>query len=145
MSESPRRKTRSLWTGPPAIIAVLAADLGSGQILDARDALGGVGPVFSGSWRGGLLVEVYQVIRTSLSICALNQPGNPAIDSLNSPFVQSRHVRARLVAGNDSSDRILAVAQDHFTSASDKLERLVDARCEFSDVHRDHHDLVSFP
>ena len=28
-----------------------------------------------------LLVEVYQVIRTSLSICSLNQPGNPAIDS----------------------------------------------------------------
>ena len=28
-----------------------------------------------------LLVEVYQVIRTRLLICSLNQPGNPAIDS----------------------------------------------------------------
>ena len=42
----------TMWTGPPAIIAVLAADLGIGQILDARDPLGGVGSVFSGSWHG---------------------------------------------------------------------------------------------
>jgi len=40
------------WAGPSAVIAVLAADLGLGQILDARDALGGVGSVFSGSWHG---------------------------------------------------------------------------------------------
>jgi hypothetical protein len=42
----------AMWAGPPAIIAVLAADLGIGQILDARDALGGVGSVFSGAWHG---------------------------------------------------------------------------------------------
>jgi hypothetical protein len=40
------------WAGPSAVIPVLAADLGLGQILDARDALGGVGSVFSGSWHG---------------------------------------------------------------------------------------------
>jgi hypothetical protein len=38
--------------GPSAVIPALAVDLGLRQILDARDTLGGVGPVFSGSWHG---------------------------------------------------------------------------------------------
>jgi hypothetical protein len=37
-------------TGPPAVIAALAGDLGLGQIIDACGALGGVGAVFAGSW-----------------------------------------------------------------------------------------------
>jgi hypothetical protein len=36
-------------TGPPAIIAALASDLGLGKIVDACGALGGVGAVFAGS------------------------------------------------------------------------------------------------
>ena len=40
-------------TGPPAVIAALAGDLGLGQIVDACGALGGVGAVFAG-WRHGL-------------------------------------------------------------------------------------------
>ena len=40
------------WAGPSAVIAVLAADLGLRQILDARDALGRVGSVLSGAWHG---------------------------------------------------------------------------------------------
>jgi hypothetical protein len=39
-------------TGLAAVNPALAADLGLGQILDASDALGGVGTVFSGSWYG---------------------------------------------------------------------------------------------
>src|SRR5262249_10245593 len=38
--------------GPAAVVAALAADLGFGQILDAVDALAGVGAVFAGSWHG---------------------------------------------------------------------------------------------
>src|SRR5271157_3724645 len=44
-----------------------------------------------------LLVEVYQVIRTPLSICSLNQPGNPAIDSDFIGFRVSRHLAQRQV------------------------------------------------
>jgi hypothetical protein len=39
-------------TGRAAVIAALAADLGLGQVLDAVDALGGVGSIFAGSWHG---------------------------------------------------------------------------------------------
>src|SRR4051812_26617182 len=38
--------------GAAAVIAALAADLGLGQVVDATDPLGGVGPVFTGSWHG---------------------------------------------------------------------------------------------
>ena len=43
------------WAGPPAVVPALAADLGLGQILDASDALGGIGSVFTGSWHVFLL------------------------------------------------------------------------------------------
>jgi hypothetical protein len=42
------------WTGPLAIIAVLAGDLGLGQVFDVSDALGGVGAVFSGCGHGSI-------------------------------------------------------------------------------------------
>ena len=38
--------------GPPLAISALAADLGLGQVLDAGDALGGIGAVFAGSRHG---------------------------------------------------------------------------------------------
>jgi hypothetical protein len=38
--------------GPPPVVSVLASDLGLGQVLDAADAHGGVGPVLAGSWHG---------------------------------------------------------------------------------------------
>jgi D-arabinose 1-dehydrogenase-like Zn-dependent alcohol dehydrogenase len=42
----------AVWTGTPAVIAVLAGDLGLGQVVDACGALGGVGAVFSGCGHG---------------------------------------------------------------------------------------------
>jgi hypothetical protein len=39
-------------TGSAPIISALDADLGLGQVLDAVDALGGVGSVFAGSRHG---------------------------------------------------------------------------------------------
>ena len=39
-------------TGPPAVIAALAGDLGLGQIVDACGALGGVGAIFAGCRHG---------------------------------------------------------------------------------------------
>jgi hypothetical protein len=39
-------------TGPPAVIATLAGDLGLGQFVDACGALGGVGAEFAGSGHG---------------------------------------------------------------------------------------------
>jgi D-arabinose 1-dehydrogenase-like Zn-dependent alcohol dehydrogenase len=39
-------------TGTPAVIAVLAGDLGLGQVFEASDALGGVGAIFSGCGHG---------------------------------------------------------------------------------------------
>ena len=38
--------------GTASVIPALAANLGLGQILDACDALGGIGSVFTGSWHG---------------------------------------------------------------------------------------------
>src|SRR5208337_5007107 len=40
------------WTGSTPVISALAADLGLGQVLDAGDALGGIGAVFAGSRHG---------------------------------------------------------------------------------------------
>jgi hypothetical protein len=40
------------WAGPPAVVAVLAGDLGLGQVVDACGALGGVGAVFAGCRHG---------------------------------------------------------------------------------------------
>ena len=37
---------------PPPVVSALAGDLGLGQILDASDPHGGVGPVLAGSWHG---------------------------------------------------------------------------------------------
>jgi hypothetical protein len=42
----------AVWAGPPAVIAVLAGDLGLGQVFDACSALGGVGAVFAGCGHG---------------------------------------------------------------------------------------------
>jgi D-arabinose 1-dehydrogenase-like Zn-dependent alcohol dehydrogenase len=42
----------AVWAGPPAIVAVLAGDLGLGQVVDACGALGGIGAVFSGCGHG---------------------------------------------------------------------------------------------
>jgi hypothetical protein len=39
-------------TGPPAVIAALAGDLGLGKVVDACGALGGVGAVFAGCRHG---------------------------------------------------------------------------------------------
>ena len=39
-------------TGPAAIVAAAEADVGPGQVVDAGDALGGIGAVFAGSWHG---------------------------------------------------------------------------------------------
>jgi hypothetical protein len=38
--------------GPAAVIAAPEADVGLGQVVDAGDALGGIGAVFAGSWHG---------------------------------------------------------------------------------------------
>ena len=38
--------------GPAAIVAAAEADVGLGQVIDAGDALGGIGSVFAGSWHG---------------------------------------------------------------------------------------------
>src|SRR5512135_788090 len=40
------------WAGPAAIVAAAEADVGFGQVIDAGDALGGIGAVFAGSWHG---------------------------------------------------------------------------------------------
>jgi hypothetical protein len=53
------------WAGPPAVVAVLAGELGLGQVFDPRSALGGVGAVFSGCGHGlipgrGLLPGITQ-------------------------------------------------------------------------------------
>src|SRR5262249_8176017 len=42
----------AVWAGPPPVISALATEFGLGQVLDASDALGGVGSVFAGSWHG---------------------------------------------------------------------------------------------
>jgi len=42
--------------GPPPEVAAALAELRLGQVLDASDALGGVGQVFSGSWQGVVLL-----------------------------------------------------------------------------------------
>src|SRR5262249_20344810 len=39
--------------GPAAVIPAPEADVGPGQVVDAGDALGGIGAVFAGSWHGG--------------------------------------------------------------------------------------------
>lgn len=42
----------------PLGVAAAVKDLGRGQVLDASDAFGGVGAIFSGSWHGcNLLIE----------------------------------------------------------------------------------------
>jgi hypothetical protein len=69
-------------TGPPAIIAALAGDLGFRQVADTSGALGGVGAIFAGwghEWRPGR--GFYQVLRGSMAVCSSNSPGNRAIDS----------------------------------------------------------------
>ena len=38
--------------GPAAVVAAAEADVGLGQVVDAGDALGGIGAVFAGSWHG---------------------------------------------------------------------------------------------
>src|SRR5512135_419742 len=38
--------------GPAAIVAAAEADVGLRQVIDASDALGGIGAVFAGSWHG---------------------------------------------------------------------------------------------
>ena len=43
-------------TGPAPEVAAAPAEPGLGQVLDAGDALGGVGQVFSGSWQGTVLL-----------------------------------------------------------------------------------------
>jgi hypothetical protein len=40
------------WTRPLAVIAVLAGDLGLGQVVDAIGALSGVGAIFAGRRHG---------------------------------------------------------------------------------------------
>jgi hypothetical protein len=42
--------------GTPAEVAAPMTDLRLGQILDAGDAFGGVGQIFSGSWQGLVLL-----------------------------------------------------------------------------------------
>ena len=42
--------------GPPPEVAAAFAELGLGQVLDAGDALGGVGQIFSGSGHGAALL-----------------------------------------------------------------------------------------
>ena len=67
--------------GPTAVVAALDADLGLGQILDAADALGGVGPI---SWEKGS----YQELRPPLAICSQIPPGFLTIDSILKAFGQ---------------------------------------------------------
>jgi hypothetical protein len=43
-------------TGPSSEVAASLADLGCWQVLDAGDALGGIGQVFSGSGQGAVLL-----------------------------------------------------------------------------------------
>jgi hypothetical protein len=43
-------------TGPSSEVAAALADLGFWQVLDAGDALGGIGQVFSGSGQGAVLL-----------------------------------------------------------------------------------------
>jgi hypothetical protein len=70
------------WAASPAVIAALAGDLGLGQIVDASSALGGVGAVFAGCRHVWLLEErFYQELRSSMTVCSPNSPGNRAIDS----------------------------------------------------------------
>ncbi len=38
------------WAGSPPEIAAATTDIGLGQVLDAGNALGGIGSVFTGSW-----------------------------------------------------------------------------------------------
>src|SRR5512142_1482089 len=38
--------------GPAAVASAAEADIRSGQVVDAGDALGGIGAVFAGSWHG---------------------------------------------------------------------------------------------
>jgi hypothetical protein len=44
------------WARPPPVVAAAFAEFGLGQILDASDALGGVGQVFSGARQGAVLL-----------------------------------------------------------------------------------------
>jgi hypothetical protein len=44
------------WARPPPIVAAAFTELGPGQVLDAGNALGGVGQVFSGSGQGAVLL-----------------------------------------------------------------------------------------
>jgi hypothetical protein len=62
--------------GPPPVVAATLADLGLGQILDAGDALGGVGQIFSGAGHGVVLLRVasYRRIRRLPRIRAFPTP-----------------------------------------------------------------------
>jgi hypothetical protein len=78
------------WAGSTTVISALAADLGLGQVLDAGDALGGIGAVFAGSRHGELLEKwFYQELRPLMAICSLNPPGNLAIVSFFQRFILS--------------------------------------------------------
>ena len=71
------------WTGSTTVISALAADLGLGQVLDAGDALGGIGSIFAGARHGENSWKkwFYQELRPLMAICSLNPPGNLAIVS----------------------------------------------------------------
>ena len=84
--------------GPPPVVAAAFAELGLGQVLDAGDALGGVGQVFSGSWHGAALLGVVSLQENTRigPVRFISQPGSRA--SFMSAAKTARPARARFAA-----------------------------------------------
>jgi hypothetical protein len=69
--------------GPPAVVAAAVADVGLGQVRDASDAFGGVGPVFTRSGHGEAPEGwSYQEIRPEVAGRSPIRPDFLAIDSI---------------------------------------------------------------
>src|SRR5262249_40005156 len=62
--------------GPPPVVAAPLADPGTGQVLDAGDALGGVGQIFSGAGHGAVLLRVapYRRVRRLPRVRSIRSP-----------------------------------------------------------------------